>query len=56
MIGDNEVIIADYKFGELEESKYIRQVRQYVKPIQEMGFPNVKGFIFYVKTGKVVQV
>ncbi|WP_298652194.1 UvrD-helicase domain-containing protein [uncultured Proteiniphilum sp.] len=56
MIGPNEVIIADYKFGELEEPKYIRQVQRYVRPIEEMGYQNVKGFVFYVKTGKVVQV
>ncbi len=56
MIGDNEVIVVDYKFGEAEESKYIRQVQRYVRPIQEMGFQNVKGFVFYVKSGKIVQV
>lgn len=56
MIGPDEVIVADYKFGELEEAKYIRQVQRYVKPIQEMGYQNVKGFVFYVKSGKVVQV
>ena len=56
MIGDNEVIVVDYKFGEAEESKYIRQVQRYVKSIQEMGFQNVKGFVFYVKSGKVVEV
>lgn len=56
MIGENEVIVADYKFGELEEPKYIRQVQRYVKAIQEMGFQNVRGYIFYVKSGKLVQV
>ncbi len=56
MIGSDEVIVADYKFGELEESKYLRQVQRYVKSIQEIGYQNVKGFIFYVKSGKVVQV
>jgi hypothetical protein len=27
-----------------------------VKSIEEMGFAHVKGFVFYVKLGKVVQV
>lgn len=56
MIGDNEVIVVDYKFGELEESKYIRQVQRYLRSIREMGFQNVKGFVFYVKNEKVVEV
>ena len=56
MIGDNEVIVADYKFGELEETKYVRQVQQYMKSIQEMGYCNVRGFIFYVKQEKILQV
>nr|WP_286848990.1 UvrD-helicase domain-containing protein [Proteiniphilum sp. UBA5218] len=56
MLGNGEVIVADYKFGELESPQYIRQVRQYVKTIKEMGYSNVKGYIFYVKLGKIEQV
>lgn len=56
MIAPDEVIVADYKFGELEETKYIRQVQRYVKSIERMGYQNVKGFVFYIKTGKVIQV
>jgi ATP-dependent exoDNAse (exonuclease V) beta subunit (contains helicase and exonuclease domains) len=56
MIGNNEVIVVDYKFGEAEDPKYTRQVRRYVKTIGEMGYFHVKGFVFYVKLGKVEQV
>jgi hypothetical protein len=56
MIGNNEVIVADYKFGEKEDTKYIRQVERYVKTIEEMGYPGVKGFVFYVRLGKTVLV
>ncbi|MFA6643607.1 MAG: UvrD-helicase domain-containing protein [Bacteroidales bacterium] len=56
MISQDEVIIVDYKFGESEESKYKRQVQRYVKSIEEMGYLNVKGYVFYVKTGKIVDV
>lgn len=56
MIGKDEVIVVDYKFGELEERKHERQVLNYVKAIEEMGFANVKGFVFYVKMGKVFEV
>ncbi|NLY24528.1 MAG: UvrD-helicase domain-containing protein [Bacteroidales bacterium] len=56
MIGNDEVIVADYKFGELEDTKYIRQVERYVKTIEEMGYTRVKGFVFYVRSGKTVPV
>lgn len=56
MIGTNEVIVAEYKFGEKEESKYIRQVQNYVRNIQGMGYKNVSGYIFYVKLGKIVKI
>jgi len=55
MIGPDEVIVADYKFGELEETKHIRQVRRYIQHIQEIGYENVSGYIFYVKQGKIVE-
>ncbi len=56
MIGSGEVIVADYKFGEVQDPKYIRQVQQYVHTIREMGFDNVNGYLFYMKTGHLVQV
>ena len=56
MIKDDEVVVVDYKFGEAIENKYVRQVQRYVKSIREMGYTNVKGFVFYVKLGEVVQV
>ncbi|MGI6074349.1 MAG: UvrD-helicase domain-containing protein [Fermentimonas sp.] len=56
MIGDNKVIVVDYKFGESEDSRYIRQVESYISTISNMGYSNVKGAVFYVKMGKVVTV
>ncbi len=56
MIGENEVIVVDYKFGELEDNKYIKQVKHYVRLISEMGYKNVSGFVFYVNKGSVYKV
>lgn len=56
MIGDGEVIVADYKFGESEDRRYNRQVQRYVKSIAEMGFEKVKGYVVYVKLGKVISI
>jgi ATP-dependent exoDNAse (exonuclease V) beta subunit len=56
MIKDNQVTVIDYKFGEKEDSKYIRQVKYYVNQIQKMGYEDVKGYICYITLGKVVEV
>ena len=56
MINKDEVIVIDYKFGEKENSKYIRQVKYYINQIQKMGYKNVRGYICYITLGKVVEV
>lgn len=56
MIKDNDVLVIDYKFGESVEKKYVKQVQRYVKSIQDMGYTNVRGYVFYVKLNEVVQV
>ena len=54
--GNGAVIVVDYKFGEGEDVRYNRQVQRYVRQIREMGYPNVQGFVFYVKLNKVISV
>ena len=56
MIKDNQVIVVDYKFGELIENKYIKQVQRYMKSIRDIGYTNIQGYLFYVKLHKVVKV
>ena len=56
MINDDGVVVIDYKFGELIESKYVKQVERYVKSIRDMGYTNVQGYLFYVKLRKVIKV
>lgn len=55
MLGKNNAIVVDYKFGEVEDPKYIRQVDYYVQRIKEMGYENVEGIIFYVTRGMVLR-
>lgn len=54
MIKNDEVVVVDYKFGAESES-YIYQIRRYAKLIQEMGHPNVTGYLWYVDTDKLVK-
>ncbi|MDD4604789.1 MAG: UvrD-helicase domain-containing protein [Dysgonamonadaceae bacterium] len=56
MINGDKVIVVDYKFGEATESKYVKQVQRYVRSIRDMGYGNVRGYVFYVKLHEVVQV
>jgi ATP-dependent exoDNAse (exonuclease V) beta subunit len=55
VIKANNVIVVDYKFGEYEKYSYERQVKEYMKLLQEMEY-NTKGYIYYVNLGKVVEV
>ena len=56
MIGDGKVTVVDYKFGEKTSSRYQRQMREYVRLIRKMGYPEVEGFLWYVALGKIERV
>ncbi|PLX06488.1 MAG: hypothetical protein C0596_18670 [Marinilabiliales bacterium] len=45
---DNEIIIVDYKFGDLENKKYIKQTSHYAKLLRKMGYTNIKTYIWFV--------
>ncbi|NDW08517.1 exodeoxyribonuclease V subunit beta [Dysgonomonas sp. 520] len=56
MICGDEVVVVDYKFGKQEDRKYLKQVKYYTDQIRKMGYEDVKGYIWYVRLGKVVEV
>lgn len=56
MIKDGKVIVIDYKFGEKEDRKYIRQVKNYAEQIRKMGYTDVQGYICYITLGKIIEV
>ncbi|NPA36343.1 MAG: UvrD-helicase domain-containing protein [Chlorobi bacterium] len=45
---DKSVIVVDYKFGKLKNIKYIKQVLSYMKLLNEMGYTNIKGYLWYI--------
>ncbi|MEE4198506.1 MAG: UvrD-helicase domain-containing protein [Bacteroidales bacterium] len=53
---DEKFVVIDYKFGEQEEDKHKKQVKTYMKILQEMGNPKVEGYLWYVDLDKVVAV
>ena len=51
----NEAIVLDYKFGGREE-KYKKQVGEYMDALRRLGHPSVRGFLWYAKEYKLVEV
>lgn len=55
MCKDGETIIVDFKFGKPKD-EYHQQVREYIDILYQMGYQNVKGYLWYVYPNKVVEV
>jgi len=56
MIGDNRVVVVDYKSGDVESEKYKYQLRSYIRELVNCGYKNVSGYIWYTKSNKRVKV
>ncbi|UIR56130.1 UvrD-helicase domain-containing protein [Sphingobacterium sp. SRCM116780] len=53
---ENETIVLDFKFTQNEALSHQKQVNQYVNTLAELGYKNVKGFLFYAKSNDLVEV
>ncbi|MCI6047148.1 MAG: CRISPR-associated protein Cas4, partial [Prevotella pectinovora] len=51
----DEVVVVDFKFGKPNE-KYATQVRQYIGYLRQMGYANVRGYIWYVFRKEIKEV
>lgn len=56
IVSGGKLRVIDYKFGQGEESKYLKQVRFYCNTLRQMGYAEVKGYIWYVKLEKIIEV
>lgn len=56
ILNGDRIQVIDYKFGRREESEYIRQVQFYCNILRKMGYSQVVGYIWYVKTGKIMTI
>lgn len=52
---DGSIDVIDYKFGD-ENRGYKSQVKGYVKFFRQAGYPETKGYIWYLKTGEIEEV
>ena len=55
MIKENEAVVVDYKFG-WEKEEYEAQVKEYMELLAEMGYKNVRGYLWYVYKNQIKQV
>ena len=53
---DKETIVVDYKTGRMECQRYMDQVKGYLKLLAAMGYPNPHGYVWYMRSNKVVPV
>ena len=53
---DKETIVVDYKTGRMECLRYMDQVKGYLKLLAAMGYPNPHGYVWYMRSNKVVPV
>jgi ATP-dependent exoDNAse (exonuclease V) beta subunit len=56
MENDNEIIIVDYKFGDIEKPQYIKQTKQYASLLKDMGYENIKTYIWFVMHDYLLEV
>ena len=54
------MIVVDYKFGysftHETIAKHTNQVRGYLQLMRQLGESRVKGFVWYTRSGKIVEV
>ena len=55
MMKDDEVVVVDFKFGK-KKPEYSTQVREYMSLLSEMGYTDIKGYIWYVYSGELENV
>lgn len=55
VIQGRSVKVIDYKFGEFEP-QYERQVKGYMNIYRQLGYPEVKGYLWFVRTGEIREI
>ncbi len=50
------VDVIDYKFGKQHRKSYLRQVREYMMRLEQAGYGNVRGFVWYLDSSEIVEV
>ena len=54
-LGDTAIVL-DYKFGAMNERIYFPQVRRYMLLMRELGYREVKGYIWAAEQNKLIPI
>lgn len=55
MMKNNEAVVVDFKFGK-KKPEYVSQVKEYMELLQNMGYNNIRGYIWYVYSEEIEEV
>lgn len=55
MIRGGRAVVVDYKFGK-PQPQYGEQVREYASTLAQMGYDDVRGYLWYIKSGNIEQI
>ncbi len=56
VLKSGKTVVIDYKFGEKEDKRYLRQVKNYMDIISSCGYADVEGYVWYVGDGIIRRV
>lgn len=56
MLQGQKAVVLDYKFGQRRDDTYSAQVRRYMLLLQEMGYTQTEGWLWYANTHELVNV
>jgi CRISPR/Cas system-associated exonuclease Cas4 (RecB family) len=56
MIKGNKVVIVDYKFGNITAKSHIKQMREYLSLMKQMGYTPTEGYIWYLSRSEIVAI
>ncbi len=51
-----EIHLIDYKSGSQPPKRYMKQIKSYIEFFKSAGYPKVRGFLYYLDTGKIIEV
>ncbi|MFI3285807.1 MAG: UvrD-helicase domain-containing protein [Rikenellaceae bacterium] len=56
MVKGKRAIVVDYKFGLQELKEHQNQVEEYKSLLLQMGYNDVVGYVWYIKSGKILTI
>lgn len=56
MISGQQAVVVDYKFGDRKDKRHHAQVKNYLGLIRQMGYDDVRGYLWYVELDKIEAV